>query len=1418
MADGISSAAAALGRVRGRSGQVVGTAFLVAADLVLTCAHVVTAALGSGRYDTDPPDGFVIVEFPLLGAGPPAGEHRATVVGWQPARIDGSGDTALLRLDRSAPVDARRARLTLTESAWGDQVRVFGFPADLPEEYGVWVEAELRARQGAGWLQVESSPQQRGIGPGFSGSPVWSPDGAVVGMIVAAERGNTTAYLIPVRTLVEAHPEIAAPDAAESCPYRGLEPFLEEHAAHFRGRDALIDQLAALVDRQPLVTLAGPSGSGKSSLVFAGLTPRLRDRGTLLTTFRPLPGVRPAALLADAVVGVLDPALTEVGRHDEAAALAERLDATPATAVPWLAGRLVEKAGDGGLLIFGDQFEEVPPAAAPQLWNLLHQLVSAAPSRPGGAPGLRAVLTMRSGALDALITEETAQAARDGMIFVPPMSRAQLRDAVTAADVDFEPGLVSRILDDTGTEPGSLPLVEFTLARLWQRRRAGLLTHQAYDELGGVSGALAGYAEEVYEHGLTEVEQPAARRLLTQLARPAPDGDFARRPIRLVDLDDPLRLGLARLTASRLVVVSRAPDGAEVADLAHQALIHQWPRLRGWLTEERDFRGWQESLRADLARWEADGRDGGGLLRGAPLATAVRWTREHPEDISAAERGYIRASRALAQRRVRILWSVVAVISVLALAAGGLAVLAARQTERADARLRTAASRALADESNRLRRSDPGTSLQLAQAAWRHDRTAEASGALFSWYTALQSVDRIYRDIWDGDIEEVLTSRDGAVVVFVSGGLPAVWTGLTGDDPQRWRLPRGGRSYPGGEFAISPSGRYLGYANALGGVVLWDIERRSGPVELVETRPVEDLANDIGPPLIAFSPDGGRLLVWSRAWNDRRSALGVWDVASGRRLRAVDPVRRSDSPASVSFGPTGDTVLLTEAFAPARLHDLATGRLIRSVAAADNYFAAALNGAALTHCRSSRLRVVEPAGGGERFNLAVDTCSAPRLDVGAEYAVFLDLNEGESNAELSVVDLRTRRSYRFVAPPVDLVEQSGVSAVAVFRGADGHPTVLLADRDQAYRLRATAPQRLVDPPGRGPFNVPYRSALTTTPDGRLELWTDRDYARVALWDVVDRRTVATATLPPLPAGSGVPTGTWYDFSPDGTRLLLTRGDELIVYAVPTLTVQRRVRLPVQAELGQPLRGADLNSWASSVLPDGDGRAVVLHAGQLTRWELATGRQVGSALPLRTELAGQRRSALRAVLAPPVRPGHPGEVVVIEPSGQVEIWSLDRREAVATLDTRAAGPQNSARFDQSGDRLAVAANNGQVTLWNLGGERPTGRALPTGLITGLLGFTPDGKLVTLTQFRFPTLQLWDDVSGKLLAALTLRDFSPRITLLGDRLEFADDGRSGSLPLEPTAWLRRLCALNDRPYTGAEKEVLGRHSGTTEDPCG
>lgn len=265
MTAGGSSAVARFGSAHARicttAGQVVGAGFLVGPNIVATCAHVIAFAAGTDPNDVQPPESIVAVDFPLQ---PSIGPRRARVRRWTPIAGDGRGDIAILELDDAVGDSIAPPPFWRAHDPWGREFRMFGFPAELPD--GVWASGEFRERQGTGWLQLQRVGGQP-ITRGFSGAPVWdSGTDAVVGMAAVADpRGYTgTAFMIPIAEVLGMDPSFV-PN-----PYRGLEPFDEEHADYFYGRDDDIDRVSAALRQRPLVAVAGPSGTGKSSLIRAG--------------------------------------------------------------------------------------------------------------------------------------------------------------------------------------------------------------------------------------------------------------------------------------------------------------------------------------------------------------------------------------------------------------------------------------------------------------------------------------------------------------------------------------------------------------------------------------------------------------------------------------------------------------------------------------------------------------------------------------------------------------------------------------------------------------------------------------------------------------------------------------------------------------------------------------------------------------------------------------------------------------------------------------------------------------------------------------------------------------------------------------------------------------------------------------------
>jgi energy-coupling factor transporter ATP-binding protein EcfA2 len=667
MADQLS---ASIVRILGPKGTAVGAGFLVANRQVLTCAHVVAQALALSPDYLDIPQAQVQLDLPLIALGR---IFNARIVFWQPPRSDGGADMAGLELEGNLPTAAQSARLVKADDLWGHPFRALGFPAGHDD--GVWATGVLRGRQATGWVQIEDV---KGSGyrvqPGFSGAPVWDEElDGVAGMTVAAESRPEikAAFIIPVDVLVKAWPELGE-RTSPPCPYRGLFAFREQDAPLFFGREVFINRLVEAVQRQCLVAVIGPSGCGKSSIIFAGLLPHLRrEADRLIAPFRP--GARPFHALAASLVPTLEPDMSETERLIEIRRLADALEQGN-LGLSEVVVRILQKSPEvHRLVLIVDQFEELytlcsDPEMRRRFVDRLLEAVQVG-HEDRHLPDVTLVLTLRADFLgNSLTYRPLADALQDANLVLGPMTRQELRQAIenpaAKQGLTFEPGLVERILDDVGSEPGNLPLLEFALTSLW-KQSSGQLTHAAYEAIGRVQGALTCYADSEFE-GLSQTEQLRAQRVFMQMVRPGDGVQDTRRLATRAELgEDDWRL-VQRLADARLVVTDRDPAGQETAEIVHETLLRSWRQLRDWMEADRFFRAWQEKLRVGLGQWLASGRDEGALLRGVPLVQAERWLAERQDDLGLIERRYIRESIVLrtrdlaAQKRELVLLSLVA--------------------------------------------------------------------------------------------------------------------------------------------------------------------------------------------------------------------------------------------------------------------------------------------------------------------------------------------------------------------------------------------------------------------------------------------------------------------------------------------------------------------------------------------------------------------------------------------------------------------------------------------------------------------------------------------------------------------------------------------------------------------------------------
>ncbi|WP_245768609.1 bifunctional serine/threonine-protein kinase/formylglycine-generating enzyme family protein [Stigmatella aurantiaca] len=428
------------------------------------------------------------------------------------------------------------------------------------------------------------------------------------------------------------------PDAS---PYQGLASFEAEHRALFFGRDTDIRAVLDRLRRHPLVLIAGDSGVGKSSLCRAGILPRV-TQGALddFLDFRPLtltPGRQPLAVLAAMLAPVL---------HRTEAELMDRFTGTPG----WLGAALRALAPDGhGVLVFVDQAEELvtlsEPAQALRFAELLNEL--ALPS-----PGVRVLLTVRGDFLTRLGALPGMDSAIERSLYLlQRLKPAGIREAIVgparSRGVSFESeALLQTLIDQTSQGAGSLPLLQFTLTELWERRDTAraCITQASLEAMGGVVGALSRHADHVLSR-LKPSEQHDVRRLLSRLI--TPEGTRGEQSeAELTEGSPEARATLQVLIEGRLLH-ARAADGGTHYEIAHEALISSWGTLRRWLNEDAAQRVLRQRLELASAEWERAQRSSDLLWRSRQLKESQAIDLLSLRD---RERDFLQASRKAARR------------------------------------------------------------------------------------------------------------------------------------------------------------------------------------------------------------------------------------------------------------------------------------------------------------------------------------------------------------------------------------------------------------------------------------------------------------------------------------------------------------------------------------------------------------------------------------------------------------------------------------------------------------------------------------------------------------------------------------------------------------------------------------------------
>jgi hypothetical protein len=723
-----------------------------------------------------------------------------------------------------------------------------GFP--LGADHGTYANGILQGLNAKGWVEIHHQDSNL-VEAGFSGAAVWAEEEHAALGILNRQHARV-ACMIPAAALLKAFPEMERLSRPMN-PYRSLEAFREQDARFYFGREADAVKVREKVERQPFTALIGASGSGKSSLIFAGLLPMLRQAGWLFAACRP----RNHAFeeLAACLVHLLyEDKLERIKKRRGCAAdlLSGELRLSDD-----LVRRIAEKHGCRRFLLIADQFEELFTLNAD---SGLQQPFIDSLLEAGQAEGCAVLLTMRADFTEAAISSARFAEALNTW---PPVMLALLgKDGLLRVmeqpaellGVRFEPGLTDKILDDLSDAPGSLPLLEFCLTQLWEQQAYRQISHAACKAIGGVQAALANHADDA----LKGFDQEQVRQIFLHLVRPG-QGTEDTRQVAALEQFSPEQRGLIKQLADKRLIVTGDTENQRV-EVVHEALIKHWQKLRGWVNEEREFLVWREKLRVLLKQWQESGHDEGALLRGLPLAEALQWRVSHAEYLAGAkdELEFIRESEKARkkQRRRRgiaaaagmlLVTAVMAVFFVLWKDAEQQKVVAEQKTVEARKEKDKAEEQTITANYN-LAKAFEEKALTALKAAAQQGDLREYQKALLFTFAALQQKIQPDQSALEASAQDSLF--DPAILHKALAEL-AVFRGHES----------GVRS-----VAFNPDGSRIASASSNNAVRLWDID--SGEQVRVFKGHEDSVFS------VAFSPDGSRIA--SASWDE---TVRLWDMS-----------------------------------------------------------------------------------------------------------------------------------------------------------------------------------------------------------------------------------------------------------------------------------------------------------------------------------------------------------------------------------------------------------------------------------------------------------------------------------------------------------------------------------------------------------
>ncbi len=1171
-----------------------------------------------------------------------------------------------------------------------------GAPLDVHRMAISWAEGEAARRLGGA---ADLAARER-VG-------LRTAEADVVGTVIDLQRVRERGELL---TGPEGRPVADVP------PFKGLASFDVTDARYFFGRERLVAEMIARLAGSSFLAVVGPSGSGKSSAVRAGLLPTL--------TAGALPG-------SESWIRVM----LRPGEHPEReldrvvfAALPERIRSSLGSSQTSLeAARSLVDEEQGHLLVVVDQAEELFTVCQDdaERERFLDSLTSAV-----RAPGVTVLLAIRADFYGWCSAHPAlAELVADNHVLVGPMTEEEYRRAIELparlAGLRIDRPLVDALVGEVVDEPGGLPLLSTALLELWQRRRGRAIRLESYSETGGVRGAVARLAEQAYAE-LTVEQQAVAKGVLLRLS--AGEGAIlTRRRVSILEFDPSTNADvgavLDTLIEARLLI---ADEGT--VEVAHESLLHEWPRLEAWLDEDRAGRRLREHLGDQAKEWERSGKEAGDLYRGIRLASALDWTADHDKELNDLEREFLSEGRVASEReterqqttnrRLRGLLVGTALFLVVALLAGGLALVqrgrARDEAVRAETQARIASARELTAAAVANLDVDPERSILLALEAI--DATRKVDGtvvpeaeevlhravkrsrvvftvpqggyglAVGSDGSRFATGDSDAADgtatLWDTETGEELLVLDGPgeppVVTFSpddrvvatghADGTVRLWDADTGEELETLRGHEGPVTQP----AFSPDGSWLAAGGWDTTVRVWDVAR--GTVEMTLTGHREATVG------LAFSPDGSRLATASEDGTAR-----IWDLTTGETTAEL--TGHEFPLTDVAFSPDGARVATTSSDATARIWDAGSGAHVLTVQGKVGFTAVTYSPDGTRVATSGKdgfARVWDVATGRELLTLAGHVGEA--LNV-----AFMP---GGDRLLTSGLDDTTRLWDVSVAGGRDWITVPGV-AEAILTGVTFSPNgsrfAAPAEPEGVTVWDTATGDEVITLEGHGA----KLTTVTFSPDGtRLAGGSDNTMSP-PVWDVETGELLFTLR-------GHVDSTRGVTFSPDGARLV-TGSWDTTVRVWDAATGEERARLQAGEGVG-----------VAAFSPDGRYIVAGEYDGDVAVWDAATLKEVRT-------LSGHTGEVVGLAFGPD------GMFVTGSDDGTAKVWDFESGEERATFLGHSASVEQVA-VSPDGTRVASASWDGTTKLW----DPQTGREMMTlfghtRLVHGV-DFSPDGRLL------------------------------------------------------------------------------------------